>query len=99
MAVGLPVVACRSGGLISMVNLDPEHPTGWFVPPDDLDALTDALVTVVNDPGETTTRGANALAHAQAELSWDGLVTRFEAVYALAIERHRQRTTEPEGER
>ena len=52
MAVGLPVVACRSGGLLSMVNLDPARPTGWFVPPDDLDALTDVLVTVVNDPAE-----------------------------------------------
>ena len=44
MAVGLPVVACASGGLLSMVNLDPDRPTGWFVPNDDLDALTAALV-------------------------------------------------------
>jgi len=87
MAVGLPVLACRSGGLISMVNLDPERPTGWFVPPDDPDALTAAMVQVVNDPSQTRARGANALAHAQAELSWDGLAPRFEAVYAQAIER------------
>jgi glycosyltransferase involved in cell wall biosynthesis len=86
MAVGLPVVACESGGLMSMVNLDPARPTGWFVPPDDLDALTDALVTVVNEPSETAARGANALAHARAELSWDGLVHRFVAVYAQAAE-------------
>ncbi len=59
----------------------------------------DTLVAVVNDPEETTARGANARAHAEAELSWDGLVTRFEAVYALALERHRQRMTRPEGER
>ncbi len=91
MAAGLPVVACRSGGLISMVNLDPARPTGWFVPPDDLDALADLLVMVVNDPAETTARGANALAHARAELSWDGLVPRFEAAYAQGIERHRRR--------
>lgn len=91
MAVGLPVVACRSGGLRSMVNLDPARPTGWFVPPDDVDALAKALVTVVNDPGERAERGANALAHARAELSWDGLVPRFEAVYARAIDHHRRR--------
>lgn len=94
MAVGLPVLACRSGGLISMVNLDPDHPTGWFVPPDDAGALTAALVNVVNDPSQTAARGANALAHAQAELSWNGLAPRFEAVYAQAIERHRARATE-----
>jgi glycosyltransferase involved in cell wall biosynthesis len=91
MAVGLPVVACRSGGLLSMVNLDPTHPTGWLIPPDDFDALTDVLTTVVNDPTETAERGANALAHARAELPWDGLVARFEAVYAKGIERHQRR--------
>jgi glycosyltransferase involved in cell wall biosynthesis len=94
MAVGLPVVACRSGGLISMVNLDPAHPTGWLVSPDDPDALVDALSTVVNDPGDVAARGANALAHARAELSWDGLVNRFEGVYARAVERHRRREAE-----
>ena len=93
MAVGLPVLACRSGGLLSMVNLDPVRPTGWFVPPDDPDALAEAIVAVVNDPVETASRGANALAHARAELSWDGLVPRFESVYARAIERHRQRAS------
>ena len=91
MAVGLPVVACRSGGLRSMVNLDPAHPTGWFVPPDDLDALADTLVTVVDDRAERLDRGANALAHARAELSWDGLVARFETAYVQGIERHRRR--------
>ncbi len=98
MAVGLPVLACRSGGLISMVNLDPDRPTGWFVPPDDPDALTDAIVAVVNDPAETAARGRNAAAHARAELSWDGLVPRFEAVYARGIERHRTRELARQGE-
>jgi glycosyltransferase involved in cell wall biosynthesis len=91
MAAGLPVLACESGGLRSMVNLDPARPTGWFVPPDDADALTDAIVAVVNDPSERARRGANALAHAQADLSWDGLVPQFEAVYAQARERHEAR--------
>ena len=39
MAVGLPVIATRSGGFPSMINLDPAQPTGWLVPPDDLDVL------------------------------------------------------------
>ena len=93
MASGLPVVASRSGGLLSMVNLDPDRPTGWFVPPDDLDALADTLVAVVNDPADRATRAANAFAHARAELSWDRLVPRFEAVYAEAIQHRRDATT------
>jgi glycosyltransferase involved in cell wall biosynthesis len=92
MAVGLPVIASRSGGLLSMVNLDPARPTGWLVPPDDLDALTNTLVSVVNDPTETVQRGANALAHARANLSWDGVVTRFESAYAAGTEHHRRRS-------
>ena len=91
MAVGLPVVACRSGGLTSMVNVDPDRPTGWFVPPDDQVALTEVLLQIVNDPSEIGQRGANALAHAHAELSWDGLVPRFETTYANATERHHLR--------
>ena len=93
MAVGLPVLACRSGGLISMINLDPDRPTGWFVPPDDHDALVRALTQVVNHPADIAARGANALDHARANLSWDGLVHRFEATYAQATERHKGSVT------
>jgi len=91
MAVGLPVIATRAGGFPSMVNLDPAHPTGWLVAPDDTDALADALVEAVNTPGELPGRGANALAHARADLSWSGLVPRFEDAYAAAIARHGSR--------
>jgi glycosyltransferase involved in cell wall biosynthesis len=95
MAAGLPVLACASGGLLSMVNLDPDRPTGWLVPPDDADALADAIVAVVNDPADVAARRANALAHAQAELSWDSLVGRFEAVYDRAVESRARRGPRP----
>ena len=90
MAAGLAVLACRSGGLASMVNVDPKHPTGWFVPPDDPEALTDLLRTVVNHPAEIVDRAANALAYARAELSWDRRVPSFESAYAQGIERHQR---------
>jgi glycosyltransferase involved in cell wall biosynthesis len=88
MGVGLPVIATRSGGFPSMVNVDPAHPSGWLVAPDDTGALAEALVEAVNTPGELRARGANALAHARANLSWSGLVPRFEDAYAAAIARH-----------
>ena len=93
MAVGLPVLACRSGGLASVVNVDLDHPTGWFVPPDDPGALVQMLTEVVNHPAEIRERGANALAYARSELSWDGRVPAFEAAYDQGIERHRWRRT------
>lgn len=93
MAVGLPVLACRSGGLASVVNVDPHRPTGWFVPPDDARALADMITAIVNDPAEIRTRGANALAFARADLSWDGRVPAFEAAYDQGIDHHRWRRT------
>jgi glycosyltransferase involved in cell wall biosynthesis len=68
MAVGLPVIATRSGGFPSMVNLDPRTPTGWLVPPDDVDDPDEILVEAVETPGELARRGAAALAHARAPL-------------------------------
>lgn len=86
MAAGLPVLATQSGGFPSMINLDPARPTGWLIAPDDLDALTDALLDLVSHPSDVAERGRHALAHAHANLSWEGRVPAFEAAYAQAIE-------------
>ncbi len=86
MATGLPVLATRSGGFPAMINLDPVRPTGWLVEPDDAEGLAAAMVGVADQPGEVARRGANALAHARAELSWDTRVAAFEAVYSEARE-------------
>ncbi len=87
MAVGRPVLATRSGGFPSMINLDPARPTGWLVAPDDVDALAGAILEVVEHPEEVARRGANALAHARSELSWDRRVAGFEAAYDTARDR------------
>lgn len=89
---GLPVIATRSGGFPSMINLDPRRSTGWLVVPDDTDALADAMLEAVDQPGELVGRGEHALAHACAELSWAGRVAGFEHAYPAAQE-HRRRTT------
>ncbi|MEO5679526.1 MAG: glycosyltransferase family 4 protein [Acidimicrobiales bacterium] len=91
MAAGRPVLAARSGGFPSMINLDPARPTGWLVEPDDEAALADALVAVAEQPEEVARRGRHALAHARAELSWDGRVGAFDDVYQAAGD-HRRRT-------
>jgi glycosyltransferase involved in cell wall biosynthesis len=90
MAVGLPVIATRSGGFPLMVNLDPARPTGWLVPPDDERALADTLVEAANGREETSRRGEAALAHARAHLSWAGRVDGFERAYSRAGD-HRAR--------
>ena len=91
MATGRPVLATRSGGFPSMINLDPSRPTGWLVEPDDVEDLASAMVEVAEQPDEVARRGANAAAHARAELSWDGRTAAFENVYAKARERRARR--------
>lgn len=95
MASGVPVLATTSGGFPGMVNTEPGRPTGWLVPPDDIDALTDAIVAVVNGPEERDRRAARALDHARTTFSWTGLVPRFEAVYETASQCARRRPVGP----
>ena len=57
MASGVPPIATSTGGPLSFINIDPVHPTGWLVPPDDHAALTRALVEAVSDAGERKARG------------------------------------------
>jgi D-inositol-3-phosphate glycosyltransferase len=91
MAVGLPVIATRSGGFPSMVNVDPSRPTGWLAAPDDAISLAEALIEAVDDRDERVRRGGAAVAHARAELSWAGRVAGFEHAYSSARQRHARR--------
>jgi len=97
MAVGRPVLATNSGGFPSMINLDPGRPTGWLVEPDDIEALAEAMVEVGERDVEREDRGRAALAHAQANLSWDGRVNALEQVYESAGEHRGRRVAGASG--
>lgn len=81
MATGLPVLATTSGGFPDMIGVDSTAPTGWLVPPDDVEALADALVSIAADPDGLARRGHTARAHAAANLSWTARAPRFEQIY------------------
>ena len=81
MACGLPVIGTLSGGPPSFVNVVPGEPDGWLVPPDDEDALAEAIVQAVNDPAERSRRGENAARHVRDSYSWNGLAGRFTQLY------------------
>lgn len=81
MATGLPVIATNSGGPPSFVNVEPERPNGWLIPPDDMDALVQTLVEAVNNPAERHRRAKNAANHIRREYSWTRIAERFERVY------------------
>jgi glycosyltransferase involved in cell wall biosynthesis len=78
MACGLPALAVDAHGPATIV--DPGE-TGWLVPPDDEDALRDALVAAVNDPDARRRMGEAAYERSRARYSWPALAERIARVY------------------
>jgi glycosyltransferase involved in cell wall biosynthesis len=81
MACELPVIATRSGGPPSFINITPGEPDGWLVPPDDETALADAMLTAVEDQGQRTRRGVNAYRHARENYSWRHVASQVVEIY------------------
>jgi glycosyltransferase involved in cell wall biosynthesis len=89
MACGLPVIGTLSGGPPSFVDVVPGEPDGWLVPPDDEEALAEAMVRAVDDSAERARRGENAARHARDNYSWNGLAGRFTELYEHVLASHR----------
>jgi glycosyltransferase involved in cell wall biosynthesis len=78
MACGLPCIAVDAHGPATIVD---DGETGWLVPPDDEDAMVEALVEVVNHPDERRRRGEAAYRVARERYSWPSLVESLVGVY------------------
>jgi glycosyltransferase involved in cell wall biosynthesis len=78
MACGLPALAVDAHGPAEIVDAGE---TGWLVPPDDEEALADALVEAVNDDAERRRRGELAYHRARARYSWPALAQGLASVY------------------
>jgi len=80
-----PVVATRVSATPEIVA---EGETGLLVPPDDPEALADAVLTLLGDPGRAGTMGEAGLARAKSEFSVARMTDRIAAVYtSLSAER------------
>ena len=78
MACGLPVIAKDAYGPAEIVD---HGETGWLVPPDDEDALADALADAVNDPGKRARKGDAAYEVSHERYAWPSLAADVAAVY------------------
>jgi glycosyltransferase involved in cell wall biosynthesis len=67
MACGLPVVASAVGGLLDTLN---DAKTGYLVPPGDLIALAERLLSLLTDPARRTAIGHAARRAVEREFSW-----------------------------
>ncbi len=79
MAVGLPVVATRVGGVPEMLD---GGRLGVLVAPEDPAALADALARVLEHPDEGDAMGRAAQARVRSACSVAGMVDLVEGVYA-----------------
>jgi len=81
MACGLPVIAVRRGGPATIVD-DPQ--TGWLVEPDDVSALTGAIVAAVDDVGDRRRRGERAREKAVRMYSWSHIGQELAGIVRIA---------------
>ena len=58
-AAGLPLISTAVGGIPEIVS---DNDTGFLVPPDDVDALFDAMIRLIQDPALRQRLGRNAAA-------------------------------------
>lgn len=77
MAMGVPVVATRIGGVGEILENDRQ---GLLVPPDDEAALVEALASLLRDPERRRTLGAAGRSRVEA-FSMEQMIRRTEDVY------------------
>ena len=82
LACGTPVVATRSGGPEDIVN----EKVGVLVPPEDPEALADAIQRVLQRPEDFDR--ADLRTYALAKFSWNRISKQYLELYQEAIARH-----------
>src|SRR3954447_6353247 len=78
MACGIPPIAVDAYGPAEIVT---DGETGWLVPPDDEDAMVEALLSAAGDDSERTRRGEAAYKDARSRYSWPALARGVAHVY------------------
>ena len=85
MATALPVVATAVGGIPEVVR---PGINGRLVQPDDVGALADAVLALMDDPAAAAALGRAARADVVRHYTIDRMVERFEQLYLAEIETH-----------
>ena len=78
MAMGLPVIVTRVGGLPENVFDDRE---GWIVPARSPESIKDILLNILSDPARLSSMGARARARAERDFNLNHFIESTMAVY------------------
>ena len=71
---GLPVIATRVGGLSEQIE---DGISGWLVPPDDTQKLTDTIAMVLSNPQDALQRGLALKERYEKHLGWKQAACRL----------------------
>jgi glycosyltransferase involved in cell wall biosynthesis len=77
MACGLLVIACGTHGPAELVT---DGQTGWLIPPDDQNSLTDALLAAATDHQQRRARGRHAETESRHH-GWPATIRRLTLLY------------------
>lgn len=91
MAAGIPVIATAVGGIPDMIS----ESEGFLVPPNDPQALREAIDQVQRDPAEARRRTIAASQRIAAESDVGRWVDRYALVYDAALSARRAETASP----
>ena len=81
-AFGKPVIATAVGGIPGMVR---DRETGLLIPPNDVNALRDALQQLMSDPDLRSRLGNAGREFAASELSWTSIAGKHASFYRQFI--------------
>jgi glycosyltransferase involved in cell wall biosynthesis len=80
---GRPVIASRVCGLIDTVK---HEETGLHVPMNEVEALSEAMLRLLENPAFAQRLGSAALQRANTEFAWPNYVGSYEALYLRLVE-------------
>ncbi|MDE0314880.1 MAG: glycosyltransferase family 4 protein [Candidatus Poribacteria bacterium] len=83
MASGKPVIGTPIGSTSEMIV---DSVTGWVIPLDSIEAISDKIVQLVKNPTHCVQMGAAARKHAEAVFSVEKHVQRIQDIYEKLIE-------------
>jgi starch synthase len=84
MACGTAVVASAVGGIPEVVA---DGTTGLLVPPDDEEALAEAINALIANPARAAEFGVRGRARAVSEFSWDSIAAQTADLYSSLVTR------------
>lgn len=84
---GLPVIVSNVGGLPEVVD---DQVTGLIVPSEDPEALSQAIIELIDDPGRRLSLGQNGRRSIQSRYEWSHCVDVMIAAYHQATSNGRQ---------